>query len=303
MYKSQISNFFSIMNKAHVLQQLLALITCSFFLISCANLNSLNQKIKLERPLIKTPGPEYSENLAAAYQYYYLPGATPRMSNNMRDFFYLRAKSALDGNTVNPVVVPSIPEKPDIRAHIISGRETLAHHLNREHRPADTPILAQAQAAFDCQVLMELAPDRQGNAQICRKRFENLIARLEKPLWPKLEYHVFFQPGRSVLKREAIETLKNIANIKKKDPYAHLKIVGNTDPSGREAANQRLSMQRARAVRNILLQFGVKEKEIKVMDSDTDSPAFFSLPEDGNIDRQRRVSILVERQLVETPSL
>lgn len=259
---------------------------------------SLPMVDRLNAPVINNPGVSFSDNLAAAYQHYYLNRDTFPVRRSLREFFYEKAQRALQGEIVNPVIVTDSITPDAKRQALIADRELLTMQLGHDHRPGDIPILAQAQAAFDCQVLLAVSGIDGKPYETCHRRFENLVSRLEKPLWPQLEYHVFFESNRSVLERDAIDTLKNIAQLKRKDKFATLIIAGNTDSRGSVEANYRLAVQRARAVRNILLQFGVRENEIMLLEERDNYPAFFALNSDASAEKQRRVSILVERNLV-----
>lgn len=265
----------------------------------CAGLpHNLPMVNKLAMPVISNVGTGYPDNLAAAYQRYYMGRDDFELSQNTREFFYDKAKRAVKGETVFPVIVTENIEPQSLREELLKNRETLASQLGRDHRQADLQILAQAQAAFDCKVVLILTQTHTDALDVCQRRFDNLVSRLESPHWPRLEYHVFFKKGRAILERDGIETLKKVAQLKKKDRNAKLIIAGNTDKSGSIEANYRLSVQRSRGVRNILLQFGVRESEINLLEERSNFPAFFALEDDAGPDRQRRVSILIDRNLV-----
>lgn len=278
----------------------LALIFTGLFgLTACQGIGEQLPMIsKLDLQIMKGPAEDFSGNLTLAYQHYYLDKDKFGFERSTREFFYSKAKRAKDGLKVNPVIVTENIKPPSLQSDLLSAREELTKELNRSHRKGDIPILAQAQAAFDCQLILILSNAPDTDIRTCQERFENLMLRLEKPLWPRLEYHVLFQSGRSVLERQAIETLKDVANLKKQDRHANLVIGGHTDRLGSPDANYRLSLQRAKAVRNILMQFGVRESEIRLLENLEDYPGFFGLEKDDSPHLQRRVSILVERDLL-----
>ena len=254
---------------------------------------------QLETPIIQEPGPGFSQSLAAAYQRYYLDEDRLDFPRNSRLLFYEKALRALQETPPAPVVITEDIASDDKRQDLLTKREKLSRLLERDHRPGDDRLLAETQAAFDCHALLIAMAGRDQNPpQLCLERFETIMARLERPLWPKLEYHVFFLPNRSVLERVAIETLRNIADLKKDDPDAMLVIAGHSDRRGGADANDRLALQRARAVRNILMQFGLREREIRLLDDYPSYPAFFALEKNPSPERQRRVSILVDRNLL-----
>lgn len=269
----------------------------------------LEKEIVLESPIAQ----DFPQNLAASYQYYYMDRDQIGMPRALREIFYNKSVRALSGESVPPAIVPDSIEPPALHAQLLDYREVLSQQLSRRHRPGDIQILAQSQAAFDCMLLLAAhgnpaqdseEPDRQMDRasslsqSLCYNRFNALILRLEKPLWPKLEYNIFFQRNRSVLTKEAISQLQEISRLKKKDPQARLVIAGHSDSRGSAEANHRIAVQRARAVRNLLMQFGVKADSLLVEENVKKPPALFSLGNDISPDRQRRVTVLVERNLV-----
>ena len=282
----------------HHIKTFVSFVILALFLHACASTPS-SQQNKLDVKLIAYPDSSFQSNLASAYQRYYLDEDNFNLSPSIRDFFYSKTQRAIEGKVVNPVVIPDALPLPSLKAALLEQREFLSFQLSKDHRAGDIPILAQAQAAFDCKIILIISKNQDDALNTCSRRYDNLISRLETPHWPQLEYFVFFESNRSVLEREAIQTLKDIAHLKKKDPFATLVVAGNTDKRGSPEANYRLAVQRARAVRNILLQFGVREAEINLLEERKTYPAFFALAQDTSENAQRRVSILVDRDLLQ----
>ena len=74
--------------------------------------------------------------------------------------------------------------------------------------------------------------------------------------------NIFFQTGTNKLTKESLTTLDGIAFIMLEHPEARFTIEGHTDSVGSDASNQKLSENRAAAVKNYLLSKGVKSDSI-----------------------------------------
>jgi len=70
-------------------------------------------------------------------------------------------------------------------------------------------------------------------------------------------YMVFFDFDKSVLTPEAVSILTAAAEDYKKGGYVRIVVTGHTDTVGTVPYNQRLSVERARAAKNYLVQHGV----------------------------------------------
>ncbi|OYQ43901.1 OmpA family protein [Flavobacterium aurantiibacter] len=68
---------------------------------------------------------------------------------------------------------------------------------------------------------------------------------------------ILFNSGKSSFKQETFAVLQSITAILKQYPTAKFSIEGHTDSDGKDAANQKLSEERAAAVKNYLIENGV----------------------------------------------
>lgn len=89
----------------------------------------------------------------------------------------------------------------------------------------------------------------------------NPSATVDENTWYDFD-QVNFESGSAKLTPDSDQQLDNLAAILKAFPNAAIKIGGYTDKTGNEAANKRLSQQRAEAVVAALKQRGVKESQI-----------------------------------------
>ena len=72
-----------------------------------------------------------------------------------------------------------------------------------------------------------------------------------------------FETGKSVLKSESGEQLKNIAEILKSFPNVNIKVGGYTDNTGNANDNLKLSTDRAAAVKSELIKLGIDQARVE----------------------------------------
>jgi outer membrane protein OmpA-like peptidoglycan-associated protein len=79
-------------------------------------------------------------------------------------------------------------------------------------------------------------------------------------------YLVLFESGNAVIHPEVVrQDLKDIIySVSVSNPPFHISIIGYTDRVGSDAANMRLSLRRARAVRKFLVDAGVPASVIAI---------------------------------------
>lgn len=66
-------------------------------------------------------------------------------------------------------------------------------------------------------------------------------------------YGIYFDTGKSDIKPESAETIKEIATLLQKNPSLQIYVVGHTDNTGKLKDNMELSQKRAEAVVNELV--------------------------------------------------
>jgi len=72
-----------------------------------------------------------------------------------------------------------------------------------------------------------------------------------------ITHGINFDVNKTVIKPESMGTLNGIVQIMKENPEIKFEVGGHTDSDGDDASNQKLSQQRADAVRNQLITMGV----------------------------------------------
>jgi hypothetical protein len=85
------------------------------------------------------------------------------------------------------------------------------------------------------------------------------------PVAQSQAFMVFFDWDRSNLSQQALNTVQQAASAFKTRGSAQITATGHTDTSGSEAYNMALSLRRANAVKNALVQNGVPAQAISVI--------------------------------------
>jgi outer membrane protein OmpA-like peptidoglycan-associated protein len=88
--------------------------------------------------------------------------------------------------------------------------------------------------------------------------------RTEEGLITKLKSDILFDSGKASLKPAAKENLKTMADIMKKYPENVLTVKGYTDDTGTSRINEKLSTERAEAVKRALVTDGLPDQTIAV---------------------------------------
>lgn len=103
---------------------------------------------------------------------------------------------------------------------------------------------------------------------------------------------VLFDLNSSAINDEHTELLKRISAFLKDNQNSKFAIVGHTDISGSLAYNQQLAVQRAEAVRKVLVsKFGVKKEQLQTASAGAIAPVVSNTDETGRA-QNRRVEII-----------
>ena len=107
--------------------------------------------------------------------------------------------------------------------------------------------------------------------------------------------HLNFESGTPQLTADSTKTVNDLAQILKAYPNAQVQLVGHTDNSGSQAANQVLSSARAETVKGMLVSQGIGQERIATQGFGADRPVASNDNEDGRA-RNRRVELIVTRK-------
>ena len=103
--------------------------------------------------------------------------------------------------------------------------------------------------------------------------------------------YIQFDVDQSLLKKEAMEVVGEIAKALKTEPTLHISIEGHTDNTGEAAHNRTLSGQRANAVKDALVQLGIESKRLTASGFGADKPLVENTSE-ANKAKNRRVELV-----------
>jgi outer membrane protein OmpA-like peptidoglycan-associated protein len=111
--------------------------------------------------------------------------------------------------------------------------------------------------------------------------------RTDKGIITKLKGDITFKTGKSSVKQDANDRLKQMANILKKYPENRITIFGHTDSTGSASVNNRLSMQRADTVKEILVAQGVSKSSILTKGVGSKDPIASNNNNEGRAENRR----------------
>jgi outer membrane protein OmpA-like peptidoglycan-associated protein len=106
---------------------------------------------------------------------------------------------------------------------------------------------------------------------------------------------VNFETGSARLTPSAQQTVASLAGLLKAHPSARVRLEGHTDSSGSEAANKRLSEQRAAAVKSALVAAGAAPASIEVAGRGSEQPVADNNSDDGQAQNRRTELVVLQR--------
>jgi len=96
------------------------------------------------------------------------------------------------------------------------------------------------------------------------KQVAETTKRTQDGILVDLKSKLLFTTDSAVLKPEAVEMVAKLGGILAKYPEDRIRIAGFTDSTGTVAHNEELSLRRAKAVREVLEERGVKVEQMMV---------------------------------------
>lgn len=90
---------------------------------------------------------------------------------------------------------------------------------------------------------------------------------------PGTEQHYFFDFDSNVVRPDAMSSIQMQANYLMKHSNVHIRLEGNTDDVGSREYNIALGERRARAVLDVLMQYGVSSSQVTVVSFGAEKPA------------------------------
>jgi outer membrane protein OmpA-like peptidoglycan-associated protein len=103
---------------------------------------------------------------------------------------------------------------------------------------------------------------------------------------------VLFAVGETQLQPAARSNLQDVVELLQSEPDKRIRIEGHTDASGPAAVNQRISLERAEAVRDTLVAMGIAADRINAIGMGEDFPIASNDDAEGR-NRNRRVDVIL----------
>ena len=126
------------------------------------------------------------------------------------------------------------------------------------------------------------------------KFIEDPNSTIDKTTWFDFD-RLTFETGKSTLKPESEEQLKNIAEILKAYPNVAIKLGGYTDNVGNANDNLKLSNDRASMVKAELIKLGITDARLESEGYGQENPVSTNDTEEGR-SANRRISIRVNKK-------
>jgi K(+)-stimulated pyrophosphate-energized sodium pump len=104
--------------------------------------------------------------------------------------------------------------------------------------------------------------------------------------------HLNFESASTQLTPDSAGTVNQVAQVLRAYPNAQVQLVGNTDNTGTRESNQKLSEDRADAVKTMLVNQGVRPDRISTQGLGQDHPVAPNDTEEGRA-RNRRIELNV----------
>lgn len=120
---------------------------------------------------------------------------------------------------------------------------------------------------------------------------QNLNVSYELPKTYTLE-NIYFDTGKATLRAESTATLESLKEVMTYKKNMVIEISGHTDNVGDDAYNQKLSEERANAVKKYLITKGISENRVKTVGYGPTQPVASNDTEEGR-QKNRRISISI----------
>lgn len=129
------------------------------------------------------------------------------------------------------------------------------------------------------------------------KEIENTVAGAEveqvgEGILVKFDSGILFDTGKSALKANAKDNISKLVETLNKEPDTEILVLGHTDNTGSLAVNQKLSLERANAVKSFAVSKGLTGGRVKTQGKDYSEPIASNDTETGRSEN-RRVEVVI----------
>jgi OOP family OmpA-OmpF porin len=197
------------------------------------------------------------------------------------EHFADKAKATASGVVAAPEELSDWSLPADKTQEIADARANLVTILDASARGKMPDVAARAQARLDCWIEQQEENHQSDDIQACRQGFRTAYNQLragmdadtaqaeEAPaVTPDAEaqdtWTVTFAFDSAEVDRQARGIIRKAAQAARDDQAVDLVVTGYTDSSGASDYNQTLSLRRAEAVRDVLIEMGVDGERIGV---------------------------------------
>ena len=194
--------------------------------------------------------------------------------------------SALVVLSVGGCAQPKPPPKPQYseRVILLPNRDGKASAVIVKRATGEQELASPYQG-------LEFTGDREQPTQLTQSQVEERYGNVlqSQPARP-FSYTLFFNTGTTDLTQQSRVALNDVRQKIKGFPAAQVSVIGHTDRVGTVEANDALSLKRALAIRDMLIQIGIPRDAIEVVGRGEREPIVQTA--DGKAqERNRRVEI------------
>lgn len=186
-----------------------------------------------------------------------------------------------------------LPELLNTKMHIsiAVNKQRLRFWINEE-KMVDAPTILQGNLGKHFIIeAMDILPEKGHFAAITNFRMAESREDLRSKLLKDGKFSttgIYFNSNSAIVKKESYAVIKSIADMLKADGNLKLTIVGHTDAVGADDFNTELSLQRAEAVKNILInQFSLEEARFKFSGKGEAEPVDDNATDKGRANNRR----------------
>lgn len=186
-----------------------------------------------------------------------------------------------------------LPELLNAKMHlsIAVNKQRLRFWINEE-KYVDAPSILQGKLGrYFILEAMDILPEKGHFAGITNFRLAEAGEDLRTKLMNDGKFStsgIYFNTNSAIAKKESFGILKSIADLLKTDENIKLNIVGHTDGVGEDAFNQELSLMRAEAVKNILVnEFSINADRLQFSGKGETQPIDKNDTETGRANNRR----------------
>jgi len=219
---------------------------------------------------------------------------------DMRDagFFARKSLAASQGEAVAPSAVTD-RKLPDFAVTELStAHDLLTDALGKPEYQASPARLARAQAKFDCWMEQQEENIQPDHIAACKIEFYEALRALTGQNIAVIRdtIEAYFDHDSAKLDDDAMQAIRQAADVIKGDARMNVLLTGNADTSGADDYNEQLSKRRAMAVRSALLQQGLPTDRVRIL-AKGEKNLMVQTGDNVRERKNRRVDILISEKV------